>query len=69
MSKEKRGETHMQNLRIRDKARIENVPLWKIANALGIADATFSRKLRFEFSEDETQKILNIIDELAKNGK
>lgn len=59
----------MKNLRIRDKARIENVPLWKIANALGIAEATFSRKLRFELPEDETQKILDIIDELAKEDK
>ncbi len=59
----------MKNLKIRDKARIENVPLWEIANALGIADTTFSKKLRFELSEDETQKILTIIDELAKESK
>lgn len=59
----------MMNLKIRDKARIENVPLWEIANALGIADTTFSKKLRFELSEDETQKILTIIDKLAKEGK
>ena len=59
----------MKNLKIRDKARIENVPLWEIANALGIADTTFSKKLRFELSEDETQKILTIIDKLAKEGK
>lgn len=59
----------MQNLQIRDKARIENVHLWQIANKLGITDSTFSKKLRFELSEDETKKILDIIDELAKNEK
>ena len=59
----------MKNLKIRDKARIENVPLWKIAHELGITDSTFSKKLRFELSEDETQKILTIIDKLAKEGK
>ena len=59
----------MNNLEIRNKARIENVPLWKIAHELGITDSTFSKKLRFELSEDETQKILTIIDELAKESK
>lgn len=59
----------MNNLEIRNKARIENVPLWKIAHELGITDSTFSKKLRFELSEDETQKILTIIDKLAKEGK
>lgn len=59
----------MNNLENRNKARIENVPLWKIAHELGITDSTFSKKLRFELSEDETQKILTIIDKLAKEGK
>ena len=67
----KRNEVNkqMMNLKIIDKARIENVPLWKIAHELGITDSTFSKKLRFELSEDETQKILTIIDKLAKEGK
>ena len=59
----------MNNLENRNKARIENVPLWKIAHELVITDSTFSKKLRFELSEDETQKILTIIDKLAKEGK
>ena len=59
----------MKNLRIRESAKNNNVPLWKIANALGITDSWFSKKLRFEFSEDETKKILDIIDELAKENK
>ena len=51
----------MTNERIRRAARIADVKLWEIAERYGCADATFSRKLRNEFSEEETQKILNII--------
>ncbi len=59
----------MQNLKIRESAKNNNVPLWKIANALGITDSWFSKKLRFEFSDEQTQKVLAIIDELAKENK
>ena len=59
----------MKNLRIRNKAKQSNIHLWQIANKLGITDSWFSKKLRFELSEDETKKILDIIDELAKENK
>lgn len=59
----------MTNLQIRKKAKQSNIHLWQIANKLGITDSTFSRKLRFELPKEETQKILDIIDELAKDSK
>ena len=59
----------MANNEIRDYARIRDVRLWEIANALGIADATFSRKLRIELSEDKKQQIYKIIDELAESAE
>lgn len=65
---ERTGEK-MKNSQIRNKAKQSNIHLWQIANKLGITDSTFSRKLRFELSEDETKKILDIIDELAKENK
>lgn len=59
----------MANKDIRDYARIRDVRLWDIANALGINDATFSRKLRIELSEDKKQQIYKIIDELAESAE
>ena len=38
--------------------------LWQIADKLGIADTTFSRKLREELPEEEKTKIRSIIKEL-----
>lgn len=54
------------NQAIRTAAKENGIELWRIANKLGINDGNFSRKLRYELSEDEKQKILEIINELAK---
>lgn len=58
----------MYNKAIRQKAEKCGVKLWQIAEALGIADTTFSRKLRRELPKAERAKILRIIDEL-KGGE
>ena len=44
----------------------DGVRLWQIAEALGIADCSLSRKLRKELPEDEKQKIFGIIKTLSK---
>lgn len=54
------------NQAIRTTAKENGIELWRIANKLGINDGNFSRKLRYELSEGEKQKILEIINELAK---
>lgn len=56
----------MNGAEIKEKIKAANIKLWQVAHALGITDATFSRKLRFDFNESETQKILAIIEELRK---
>jgi predicted XRE-type DNA-binding protein len=38
--------------------------IWQVAYAFGISDGNFSRKLRKDFSEADTQKVLQIIDKL-----
>ena len=55
----------MKNIDIRLKAAGSGVPLWKIADELGIADTSFSRKLRKELPDSEKTKIFDIIDRLA----
>lgn len=53
------------NMKIRETARNCGVRLWQIADALGMHESLFSKKLRKELSEDEREKILTIINELA----
>ena len=55
-----------QNMRIRVAAKAAGVRMWQIAEGLGMQDATFSRKLRHELPEKETEKILGIIAQLAE---
>lgn len=61
-----RNSKHIANLDIRRKAAGAGVYLWQIADALGIADATLSRKLRKEFSDEDRERIYHIIDQLAR---
>ena len=56
----------MTNEELKLKAAGAGVKLWQIAEALGIADCAFSRKLRRELPDEEKEKILAIIDELKK---
>ena len=56
----------MSNQHIRRTAAGAGVKLWHIADALGMADCSFSRKLRKELSQDEKEKIFSIIQRLAK---
>ena len=51
---------------IRLKASRSGIALWQIADKLGIADATFSRKLRHELPEETKAQIYRIIDELKE---
>lgn len=53
------------NKDIKVKARKSGVLIWEIADRLGIADTTMSRKLRKELPDSEKQEIFKIIDELA----
>lgn len=53
------------NANIRKVAKAQRVQLWAIADALGISEATIQRRLRHELPEDEQQRILQIINDLA----
>ncbi len=53
------------NKDIREYAKNNDVPLFRIAMRLGINDGNFSRKLRVELSEDKKAEIFKIIDELS----
>lgn len=56
----------MENLKIRAKLKEKEVHQWEVAEKLGVAEMTFTRKMRRELPEEEQQKIFSIIDEIAK---
>lgn len=53
------------NVEIREAAKRSGVKLWQIAENIGLSDATFSRKLRRELPEDERDRVLSVIKQLA----
>lgn len=59
----------MHNQDIRLYAEHHNVKLWQIANALGINDGNFSRRLRKELTTEEKEKIFAIIDNLSQEER
>ena len=54
------------NTEIREKAKQAGVCLWEVAEEYGMNDGNLSRKLRFELSQEDKGKILEIIDRLAQ---
>lgn len=58
----------MYNKEIRNAAKARKVKMWQIAEALGIQDSAFSRKLRHELPQEEKEMILAIIEDLAKGA-
>lgn len=56
----------MNNQDIRRTAAGAGVKLWQIAEALGIADCSLSRKLRRELPKEEKDRIFSIIRELSQ---
>ncbi|WP_050696548.1 hypothetical protein [Anaeromassilibacillus senegalensis] len=59
----------VKNQEIRLEAAGRGIKLWQIADKLGIADASLSRKLRHELPDGEKEKIRTIIAELAQEGE
>ncbi len=53
------------NIDIRRTAAGAGVKLWQIAEALGMADCSLSRKLRRELPAEEKARIFEIIARLA----
>lgn len=54
-----------KNLDIKERALKKGVCLWEVAEAIGIADTSISRKLRKELPKAEKQAIFKIIDDIA----
>lgn len=53
------------NVEIRNSAKEKGVKLWRVAEALGMTDSTFSRKLRHELDGEEKRLVMSAIEQLA----
>lgn len=40
--------------------------LWQVAEGFGVAESTFSKKLRHDFTEEEVTRVKSIIKDLTK---
>lgn len=56
----------MHNQDIRQAAKEAGIKLYEIAAVYGVNDGNFSRRLRWEMSDAEKQKIFEIIHRLSK---
>ena len=56
----------MENNDIKAAAKKVGVRLWQVAEVYGMQDSNFSRKLRRKLPDEEKEKILEIIDRLAR---
>ena len=59
----------MYNREIREAAKRAGVHLWQVAEACGVNDGNFSRKLRKELPQEEKQNILEIIERLSNEKR
>lgn len=55
----------MKNKRIRLAMGAHGLKQWEAAEALGILETSFSRKLRHELPEDEQNRIIAVIEQIA----
>lgn len=57
-----------ENSKVRNAARIANVPQWKIAEYLGISEPTITRWLRTPLSAEKEKAVMEAIEAIAKEG-
>lgn len=58
----------MKNKEIKESLKKANIYQWQVAEAMGIGETAFSRKMRKELPEEEKQKIFETIDLLKKEA-
>lgn len=59
----------MTNMGVKNAAKAAGVRLWELADQLGIADTTLSKKLRYELPAEEQEKMVSAIKEIAAARK
>lgn len=57
----------MQNAEIRNTLKENNILQWQLADKLGVSETTLVKKLRYELSKEEKQKIFDIISQMLNS--
>ena len=57
------------NMDIRQAARQQGLRLWQVAEAMGIDDSAFSRKLRRELPPEVKTEIFEAIERASQGGE
>lgn len=60
----------MSGLEVKAIIKASGLKVWEVAEKWGLCDSNFSRRLRKPFSDEETKRLQEIINELVsqKNG-
>lgn len=59
----------MTGAEIKQSILAAGLKVWQVAYAYGVTDSNFSRKLRRDFSDKDTQKVMNIIEKLKAENE
>jgi len=59
----------MPNMELRYYAKGNGVALWQIAKQYKVSDQTLIRRMRVEFTENERNEFIAIVDDIKKEGK
>ena len=58
-----------ENQKLREFAKARGVPLWRVAIALGVSEPTLIRWLRLPLSATMEQRIITVIQDLARGDE
>lgn len=56
----------MNNKDVREEIKKSKLFQWQVAEAIGINESAFSRKLRYELPKEEKQEIFSVIQKLKE---
>jgi hypothetical protein len=59
----------MSGAEIKKRIIAAGLKVWQVAYAFGCSDGNFSRKLRKDFTDAETEKVLSIIESLKSENR
>lgn len=54
----------MSGTEVKKRILAAGLKIWQVAYAFGCTDGNFSRKLRRDFSDADTERVLSIIEKL-----
>lgn len=59
----------MTGAEIKQSILAAGLKVWQVAYAYGVTDSNFSRKLRRDFSDKDTQMVMDIIEKLKAENE